>query len=258
VLLLSISQLIEWEIHFTVQAQQSHETLVLTGSTLSFSFNVGATESVALACNHFGWSEVIMGLPALKEMLMVFRRLSQHCRDELEAGRRDPLRDRMAKLGVKPSWMRTALRKLPPQMLCALVKGLDLDSFKQFTFPLHCPKEQTAERVREMVDLLHSCVELYVCYDEDSATAGGVYSACSCMLDPQKMSAAVSSYATAVRTKARLMSEAQSLDAGRAKQLRELLANSAGPFRGWVHDLVDDGILHADEACDGVARMDEV
>jgi hypothetical protein len=251
--MLSISQLIEWEIHFTVQAQQSHETLVLTGSTLSFSFNVGATESVALACNHFGWSEVIMGLPALKEMLTVFARLSAHCRAELEAGRRDPLRDRMAKLGIKASWMRTALRKLPPRVLCALEQGLELDSFKQFLFPRHCLKEQTAAGVREAVALLHSCVELYVCYDEDSACVDGVHSACSCMLDSKQMTAATSSYATAVRTMAMIRAGTHSQE--RARELRDLLANSATRFDGWVQELVNDGFLRAEEL--GVVAMVE-
>ena len=244
-----------------MQAQQPLETLVLHGGALSFSFNVGVTESVVLSCNHFGWREVIFGLPAIIEMLKVFGRLSECCRVELEGGNHKPLDRLICKLRMKKQWLRTALRKLPPRVLCALERGMQLSPFLTFNFPAHTPKEAVMAGVREMIALLHKCVELYVCYDDESTIQNRVHSICSCMshdLDTDNSHLAAKSYIAVAACKASVAAAqlAGHTEGHEYANLQQRLRDAAAPFPGWHNELVVEKLLPppADGAAVGEER----
>lgn len=170
----SPSQLIDFEIAFTIQSQLPMETLVTGGEVYSFSLNVGTTEAVALACNHFGMRELVHSVPAITAILTTLARLSARCAEviEQEGGPQDadsindPLQADRLKLGISPSWIRTALRKFPPLPLCSLQASSELAAFKAYVFPATTSAEQVTEGVHQMVQELHKCAALYLCYGE--------------------------------------------------------------------------------------------
>lgn len=180
----SITELLDFKIHFTAQWQLPHETLVKRGSVYSFCFNIGETDSTVLGCNHLGFRELAYELPGILDILEIFRRVNDRCATGFTDGQVDPLHGDMARLGIKPTWLQRALQKFPPNMICALYRLPETSNFQTFKYPHFTSAQVVSSNVRSAVGQIHQCISLYVAYGgvEQSDPSGGT-KLCTCMLN---------------------------------------------------------------------------